>query len=285
MTFQPVLPADGVLGFRLLERTEATQRSIFDRQPEITRDTTYFRENIAGVTTAAELVADRRLLKVALGAFGLDAEINKGAFIRKILEEGTDDPQSFANRLVDPRYSRFAEQFAFGNVTGPLNSTIGFADAITAAYTERQFEIAVGAQDETLRIALNFRREIQRYATAGDPDGTAWFSVMGDPPVRRVFERAFGLPEAFGQLNIDRQQQELRERNRVNFGDTSLAIFTDPKRVNQIIERYLLREAINSGPGPGTPGFTALTLLGGGSGGLGPAGVQNIVLSDLESLF
>ena len=42
--------------------------------------------------SAADLVADRRLLKVALGAFGLEGEIDKKAFIRKVLEEGTDRP-------------------------------------------------------------------------------------------------------------------------------------------------------------------------------------------------
>ncbi|MEM9046625.1 MAG: DUF1217 domain-containing protein [Pseudomonadota bacterium] len=285
MSFDPILPASGVVGYRLLERTEASQRSIFDRQPEIARDTAYFRDNIASVTTAEELVADRQLLKVALGAFGMDDQINNQAFIRRILAEGTENPESFANRFVDPRFQRISETFGFGNSGGNRTTVDGFSDIITAAYTERQFEVAVGEQDESLRLALNFRREISRYANASDPDGAAWFSAMGDLPVRRVFEGAFGLPESFGQIDLDRQRDDFRSLNLRNFGDTSLAVFQDPARVNQVIERFLLRETLNNGPSPSTRGFTALTLLGGGSGGLGPVGLQNIVLSDFRPTF
>ncbi|MEM9370573.1 MAG: flagellar protein, partial [Pseudomonadota bacterium] len=88
--FAPILPATGLVGFKLLEQTQTVQREIFDRQPEIARDTDYFRETIATVQSAGALVEDRRLLRVALGAFGLDEEIDKRAFIRKILEEGTE---------------------------------------------------------------------------------------------------------------------------------------------------------------------------------------------------
>ncbi|MEM1274943.1 MAG: DUF1217 domain-containing protein [Pseudomonadota bacterium] len=282
MTFEPILPTSGVLGFRLLEQTEATQRAIYDRRPEIARDTAYFRENIANVSTAAELVADRRLLRVALGAFGMDDQLNKGAFMRRILEEGTESSTAFATRFVDPRFTRIAEAFGFGNLIGSQTARPGFADEITAAYTERQFEIAVGEQDDSLRLALNFRREIERYATASDPNGNAWFSAMGDVPVRTVFEGAFGLPSSFGQIDIDLQRDTLRDLNQKYFDDTSLAVFQDPTKVNQIIERFLLRETLNNGPSPTTPGFAALTLLGVSSGGVGPVSLQNIVLSNFR---
>ena len=70
------------------------------------------------MTSAADLVADRRLLKVALGAFGLEGEIDKKAFVRKILEEGTADPASLANRLTDKSYYKLAEAFGFGDLGG-----------------------------------------------------------------------------------------------------------------------------------------------------------------------
>lgn len=279
--FVPLLPSTGVVGFKLLESTEPVQRSIFERQPEIARETAYFRDNITLVTSAADLVADRRLLQVALGAFGLDEEVDKQAFVRRILEEGTESDDAFANRLVDPRFQRLAEAFGFGNLTGSQTGAIGFADTIVSAYQDRQFEISVGEQDESLRLALNFRREISQYASASDPDGVAWFSVMGDLPVRRVFEGAFGLSSSFGQLDIDRQRDELRSLNDRTFGSTSLEIFQDEENVDRVIERFLVREAALSGPSPTTPGFTALTLLTSSSSGLGEFGIQNIVLSSL----
>lgn len=281
MTFAPLIPASGIIGYRLLANTEATQREVFDRQPEIARDAEYFRENISSVTSAADLVADRRLLRVALGAFGLDEDIDKQAFVRKILEEGTDDSASLANRLVDPRYERFAENFGFGNLSGAQTGDVGFAGTIVSAYTERQFEISVGEQDESLRLALNFRREITQYATANDPDGTAWFSVMGDEPVREVFEGAFGLDSSFGQLDIDRQRDELRALNDRFFGDSSLEIFKDAELAENVIDRYLARKSTENGPASTTRGMAALTILN-SSNGLGETSIQNIVLSSIS---
>ncbi|MEM7546452.1 MAG: DUF1217 domain-containing protein [Pseudomonadota bacterium] len=278
MTFAPILPLGGVAGFRLLEATETAQRATFERQPIIARDVTYFLEKISEVRTADDLVNDRRLLRVALGAFGLDEEIDKKAFIKKIVAEGTESDEAFANRFVDPRYGRFADAFGFGNIGGARTGLTGFAQSITSAYTERQFEIAVGEGDETMRLALNFRREIREYAAASDPSGTAWFSVMGDVPVRRVFEGAFGLPESFGQLDIDRQRDELRSFNNRTFGSESLDIFSDETKVDEVIGRFLARAAAEAGPSAGTPGFTALSLLN-GSGGIGSAGLANILLS------
>ncbi|MEM7178346.1 MAG: DUF1217 domain-containing protein [Pseudomonadota bacterium] len=280
MAFTPMVPAGGILGYRLLTSTEGVQREVFDRQPEIARETAYFREKIASVASAADLVTDRRLLAVALGAFGLDEDIDKQAFVRKILEEGTDEANSMANRLVDPRYKRFAESFGFGNATGAQTARIGFSDRIVSAYNERQFEVSVGEQDETLRIALNFRREIARYANATDPDGTAWFSVMGDEAVREVFDVAFGLGSSFGQLDIDRQRDDLRDMNDRYFGNTSLEIFKEPEMVDKMIDRYLARKSIENGPSALTPGMAALTLLN-ASNGLGETSIQNIVLSSI----
>lgn len=279
MTFTPIVPLTGVAGFRLLEATEAGQRATFERQPEVARDVAYFTENIRSVQSAEDLVSDRRLLRVALGAFGLDEEIDKRAFMQKILAEGTQDDEAFANRFVDPRYSEIADAFGFGNLGGSRTDLPGFAQSITSAYTERQFEIAVGNQDESLRLALNFRREIREYAQSGDPSGTAWFSVMGDVPVRTVFEGAFGLDStSFGQLDIDRQRDELRSQNSKTFGSDSLDIFNDEEQVDAIIGRYLARSAAEAGPSAGTPGFTALSLLN-GSGGFGATSFANILLS------
>lgn len=277
MSFAPILPAGGVLGYRLLSQTETEQRALFVRQPAITRDIAAFRERIGGIDTAEALVADRQLLRVALGAFGLDEEVDKRAFIRKVLEEGTTDSKAFANRLVDPRYKAFAAAFGFGDPGGARTAAPGFAAGIISAYRDRQFEIAVGDSDESMRLALNFRREIRNHAFAADPDGAAWFAVMGDKQLRVVFEEAFGLPESFGQLDVDRQRAELRDRNRATFGDSSLRVFRDPAVAEQAIERFLIRRSINEGPSAATPGYSALTLLT--SGGVGGTGLQNLIAS------
>lgn len=279
MSFAPLLPAGGVVGFRLLAATEPAQRAAFERQPEITRDVAYFTNKIADVRTAEDLVADQRLMRVALGAFGLDEEIDKAAFMRKILAEGSEDQDAFANRLVDPRYKRFARAFGFGDTLGARTADVGFASAITEAYQERQFEIAVGEQNDSLRLALNFRREIRTFATSSDPAGAAWFSAMGDLPVREVLEGALGFPSGASQLDIDRQRDEFRDLNSKTFGSNSLAVFEDPANVDKAITRFLARRSIEEGPSANTPGFAALTLLSSQATGVGSIGLQNILIS------
>lgn len=279
MSFNPILPANGVLGYRLLVRTEATQREVFDRQPEISRDVAYFKEKIASVGSAEALVADRRLLKVALGAFGLGDELDKKAFIRKILAEGSESRDAFANKFVDPKYKEIAKAFGFGDLAGARTQDPGFGNRITDAYRVRAFEIAVGDQDESLRLALNFRREIGKFANASDPEGTAWLSALGDRPIRSVLEGAFGLPAGFAQLDVDRQKDELRDFSLRTFGSKSMAVFNDPEKVDQAITRYLIRKSLEGGPSASTPGAGALALL---QGAVGPGAAQNLLMSNLR---
>ena len=65
MSFQPVIPMSGFTGWRFLSRTMAPQQAAFDRSPVVEKEVRYFQQNIAKVSSAAELVGDRKLLKVA----------------------------------------------------------------------------------------------------------------------------------------------------------------------------------------------------------------------------
>lgn len=271
MSFQPTIPIGGLAGWRFLERTMAAQRATFDKGPQLTRDIEYFKARIGQITSAEELVKDRRLLKVALGAFGLDEEIDKRFFVRKALAEGTDDERAFANRLTVPAYRKLAEAFGFGNAGGPNVAKEGFAEAIAAQYRERQFEVAVGRVDDSMRLALNFRREIGELAAAASDETKGWFALLGSRPLRAVIETALGLPREFAKLDIDRQRDVLRARTRAMFGEGSLAVFRDPAKVEKLITRFLARAQVTEGQ---TQSVTspALTLLqnmnAGGSQGL-----------------
>lgn len=264
MAFAPVIPLSGVAGWLLLTRVEDTQRATFEKSPDIEREAAYFAENVGEATTAADLVADRRLLNVALTAFGLETEIDKRAFIRKALESDTLDPQSFAVKLVDESYEKMARAFGYGDVTGVRVNDPGFAGTIIAAYRERSFETAVGESDSSLRLALNARRELAVYAEkaqAAKSPASVWFSAMGDLPMREVFQTAYGLPSSFSQIDIDRQREVLQDKTRELFGDASLDVFADPDNVEKLIRRYLARDAANQGASAASSGAAALSLL------------------------
>lgn len=279
MTFQPTVPLPGIGGWRFLERTQDAQQEVFNKSPLMARNVEYFKENIANATTVDALLEDRRLREVALGAFGLGDEIDKIAYLRKVLEEGTEADGAFANRLVDKRYFEFAETFGYGNSSGPAVGQSDFAERLTQAYQDREFEIAVGEADNNMRLVLTFQREIEKYNSGANSDAD-WFSIMGNPPLRTIFETAYGLPSAFGSLDVERQREDLKELTRREFGDDNLAIFQDPENVEILIRDFLARAQINSGPSALTPGSSALTLLQ--NSGLGATGSANLLLSNLS---
>ena len=280
MNFQPIVPIGGVAGFLFVERTREAQQEVFDRSPQLEREVAYFRENVATIGSAEELVADRTLLTVALGAFGLEDEIDKRYFLQKILEEGSEESDALANRLVDTRYREFAAAFGFGDLLGSRVQQSDFAERIVDAYKTRQFEVAVGNVDNSIRLSLNFEREIAGFlpeTDAVDQAGTAWFRIMGNEPIRAVIQSALAIPDAVSAHDIDRQREIFEDKATQIYGTSSVNLFQDPENVDRVIRDFLAREQIESGPSASTPGMSALTLLS--SSGLGTASTANLLLS------
>jgi len=260
MTFTPVLPAGGVIGWRFLNRTLDQQAAAHAGQAAQRRDEAYFRERINSIGTAADLVADPRLLRVALTAFGLEGDARNKFFVRKVLEDGTLDPRALSNRLADKRYRAFSAAFGFGDFSTPRTRLSDFADTILPAFKERAFEAAVGVADDTMRLSLNARREVSALARQTMTEDAKWFTVMGNPPLRKVFETALGLPSAFGALDIDRQLGIFKDKAARVFGAATVSQFADPATTEALIRRYLLRADPGAGQGA-APGTGALQLL------------------------
>lgn len=263
MGFQPIVPFSGFAGWAFLQRTQPAQQKAFDSTPEIQNDIAYFSENIGKVSSAQALVDDFRLMKVALGAFGLDDDLPNKALIRKVLEEGTLDPESFANRMVDKRYAALAEAFGFDLGT-PKSRLSGFASEMLGAYRTRQFEIAVGIQDQDMRLALALERDLATLTGGGNSADGKWFSVMGNPPLRKVFETALGLPPSLGAMDIDQQLKVFRDRANSVFGNGEVDQFSAPEARERLNQLFLLRSQIASGQASMSSGTIALTLLQGG---------------------
>jgi len=208
-----------------------------------------------------QLVGDRRLLGVALGAFGLSDDLENRFFIQKILEDGTRDSGALANRLADNRYKRLSDAFGLGPGEVPKTlSPSGMSDIVDLFKTQ-SFEISVGEQDDTMRIALFAQRELGRLAGETMSEDAKWFTVMGLPPLRKMLETALGLPTSFGQIDIDRQLEVFRDRASSSFGETSVSQFSDPQALERLTNLYLARSQITSFNAAVSSGSTALTLL------------------------
>lgn len=242
MSFAPALPLTGYAGWALLKRSQARQTAAFAAAPEIRSDEAYFRAKIGSIDSAEALVKDRRLLKVALGAFGLDSDINNRFFIQKVLEDGTLKTGTLAGKLANKQYLKLSAAFGFGDYSVPRTKLSDFADGIVAAYKDRQFEIAVGAQDDNLRLALNVQRELPQIAgKATSSDTSKWFAILGNPPLRQVFETALGLPSGIGKLDLDQQLLAFRAKAKAQLGNAEIATFSDPDKVEALVRRFLVR--------------------------------------------
>jgi hypothetical protein len=101
------------MNYQLITRDLNASLNRVQSQPMVQRETEYYLQNITKVTSIDEFLADTRLFNYAMKAHGLEEMAYAKAFMRKVLEEGLDDPNSFANKLTDKRYTEFAKSFNF----------------------------------------------------------------------------------------------------------------------------------------------------------------------------
>ncbi|UWQ14305.1 DUF1217 domain-containing protein [Aliiroseovarius sp. M344] len=261
MTYQPVVPMGGAAGWAFLQRTQAAQQKAFNASPEIQRDTQYFEDNIAKVKNSADLMDDRRLLRVALGAYGLGGDLNSTYFIKKVLDDGTLDQGDLANKLSDKRYLEFAKDFGFGDYGIPRTQISNFGSDVAAAYRLKQFEIAVGQQDPDMRLAMTLDSQLAEVVSGSGSDDTKWYKIMGNPPLREVFQTAFGLPAAFGAVDIDQQLSTFRSKANRYFGDSTVDQFSQQSKKDELNRLFLVRSQIASGAASMSSGSIALSLL------------------------
>lgn len=261
MTFQPVLPLSGFAGWQFLQSSLETQQARFAEAPAQDRDRAYFKEKIGTITSAQDLVDDYRLLRVSLQAYGLEDDLPNRAFVEKVLSDGVTNDDALSNKLADKRYLAFSEAFGFGGTLPPRSQGPGFADKILARFDQQAFEVAVGEQDSDMRLALTAMREVPDIAAAGTSDTTAWLSVLGNPPLRTVFETAFVLPSTVGALDLDQQLEAFRAGAERVLGSSEFSTLSDPDKANDLVRAFTLQSQIAAGPSSLTRGASAVILL------------------------
>jgi Protein of unknown function (DUF1217) len=263
MTFQPVLPLAGYTGWGFLKRTMVRQQATQQAQPLQQRDEAYFRDKIGKADTAEKLVSDKRLLRIALTAFGLEGDVNNKAFIQKILEGGTLKEGSLANKLADKQYLKLATAFGYGDYSVPRTKISTFPDEILAQFRTKTFETAVGEQNNTYRLAMNAEREIPALAAKTTSEDAKWYTVLGSAPLREVMQTALGLPKSFSSIDIDQQVSVLKAKTEAAFGQASLSQFKDATKMEALVRRYLLQSEMQSQTSASSPAARALALLRG----------------------
>lgn len=277
MTFQPVLPLSGLAGWNFLQETYDTQLDTYSKSPQIQRDIDYFKEKFAQPLAVEDFLSDPRLRRVSLTAFGLSGEEWKTGYIRNILEEVQDPDSTFLQRLNNPQYTNFAESLEPAN--GQINLLSSEIENIAARYAAESFEIAVGGQNDSMRLALNYRDGISEVVTEGSTDEAVLFKLLGSEPIRAVLDTALGIPADLSQLDIDRQAEYLEDRLKSQFGISNVQELKDPEVVDQVLKRFQILAGINQNFASTSSASTALVLLGNAAAGFGAVASQNLFLS------
>lgn len=273
---QPAIPMSGLAGWSFLQSTYNRQLETFSDSASVKNDRAYMAEKLSKPVSLDDFMSDRRLLRVTMTAFDLGGEEWKGGFIRKVLEEAATPDSTFLERLNNPAYTKFAQTFAFED--GTLSLDADKIEQLGENFETAAFRIAVGDVDENMRLSLNYQQKIVDIAGTGSSNDAIAYRILGNPPVKAVMEAALNLPSDISKQPIEKQAEILRDKLRSSFGISDLSQLTDPDNVNAVIRRFHVMETVNNGPSAMTPGYAALTLLGGGQG-FGAIASQNLFLS------
>ena len=195
------------------------------------------------VKTKADLSNNVRILLATIDFFDLPPRDNRVELVNRVIASDRGDPYSLVNSLSDERYRAFYDAFDFAPEQTGRTYPEGFADAVVRNYLDRQFEVQIGEQDGTMRIAIAMQRELENLLANTTTNNSRWYGVMASEPLRDVFETVLNLPgDSFGALNLDRQLKDFKARAVATFGTDELSELGSGELLKEIRSFYLLRK-------------------------------------------
>jgi hypothetical protein len=245
---------------------KSVQRTLSDAQ--VSREATYYKENIGKVMSVDELLDDQRLYAYAMKAHGLEDMTYAKAFMKKVLESDLTDSASFANKLSDQRYVTFAKSFNFtttGEVTrgttiaqdsGDESETVGLYTEQrvrqgTAVATEADYyESRIGSITSVNQLVSDsrlFSFALKAYGI--DPD------IASEAAIKKVLTSDLSEPTSYANSLNDERYRNLAAA--FSFSDDgsiseSGAAQTASQRNDTILAHY---ETTGNGTSPAAAAF------------------------------
>ena len=236
---------DAVTTYRLYAANAERTRKLVEENPIVSREVEYYQENISDVKSIDDLMEDTRLLKVALTAFGLEEMTYAKAFIKKALEGGIDDNDSFANRLTDTRYQDFVETFNFARHDTATTAFGKVTEGVIEKYYQANIETRAGDENTGARLAMYFERKAA--------DITDAYSILADTALLEIVQTTFRLPTEMSFSDIERQAEIIEDR-------IDLEKLTDPEYVGELVGRFLAMWDLDN-PNAGSSSSSVIPLI------------------------
>lgn len=181
--------------YRLISQDIGKSLERVSKQPDVARETEYYRSKIGSVKSVDDFMADTRLYNYALKANGLEDMAYAKAFIRKVLTEGTADKNAFANKLSDSRYSDLAKSLDFASLGAAATATEAAQSGIISKYTRQTLEQEAGGDNNGVRLALYFERKA--------PTIKSGLDFLADDALAQVFRTAYNLPDEIAAGSVE----------------------------------------------------------------------------------
>ncbi len=220
-----------LLWYKLANDQKDAHMKLFEAQPTTARDIQKFKEEISSIKSVDDLMKNRSLLKVTLSAFQLESEIDKTAFVKKMLTEDPNDDKSLVKRLVEPRWTKLANALHGLNQNPDFFQNQDNVNAILNGYKTNEFEKFEGQNAAGVRESMYFKR------IAGGV--TEVSQILADKTLMSVVRVGLGLPDSFQSLEYEQQKARLEK-------EIDVEDFKDPAKIDKMIERYLIFTELNN---------------------------------------
>ncbi|NLS02587.1 DUF1217 domain-containing protein [Rhizobium sp. P32RR-XVIII] len=234
------------LSYTILTKNMPSTLDRVAKQPSTQREIDYYNANIGNVKTVDDFMNDYRLYSYATKAYGLaDMAYGKG-FLKQVLESDLSDPNSFANRLSDPRYKEFAAAFNFGaqpevaQAPAQEDETLGlytqsYADEETSARTESTYYSAAVDKVKNVSDLVNNDRLRDYMLQAYDIDPT----YVSKTFLKSVLTSDVNDPKSFVNTSANDKYKALAAQFSFNAdGTLKNATAQTTAQKNAVIEQY-----------------------------------------------
>lgn len=209
--------------YRLLARDLDRTLELKAAEAPVRLEIDNYLERIGAIRSIEGFLGDTRVFRFAMTAFGLEDFAFAKGYMRKILTEGTTDPNAFVYRVNDPRFLEFAETFDFTSFGEATTSFTEARQGVVDRYIRQSLETDAGEDNEGVRLALYFQRKAPEISNA--------FDILADPALLEVVRTAIGLPREFSAAPLDRQAAVIEDR-------LDLAELRDPAALERFIIRF-----------------------------------------------
>jgi hypothetical protein len=244
-------------------------RGIAAKAPDVSLETNYFKANIGKATSIDALLNDRRLFNYAMKAFGLGDRTYAVGLMRKVLQQGVNDPKALANTLNNPNILAFAKAFDYA-AKGDSVPSASLTDTVTGRYIEQALQTQQGQTNPGVQLALYFKQHA--------PDLTSIYGVLADKNILQVVQTALDISPNTAVQDIDTQARLLKAK-------LDVADFKDPTKLTKFIARFAAMYDMNNPDAGSGVNNNANAILYSGSflGSDSPIGVDFSLILRLQN--